>query len=449
MENNIKLTINGIEVEYIVVDNLDNGNIQVLSDCKDEGDDIRVTDGKINGRGTVYYKQDKKILIGNFVNGELEGKGKEYNEKGKLIYEGEFKNGKREGKGKEYYKNGNIKYEGKFKNGKYDGKGKFYYRGGEGYGGRIKFDGNFSNGKREGKGKQYYEYGKKIKYEGEFKNDQRNGEGKEYYEDGKIKYEGEYLNNERDGGGKEYNKNGDLIFKGLYSCGYQKQGKLALEEGYYFDGNFCNGYPNLGELYVCEYTGDKEDSKYDYEYGSYWGGHFNSHTRTNLTDIEEEQPRYEPVQVTKRTEFSIFRYPDLSNELDYYCFPDSKKSFLSTKYISENMEKYYSDNRRILLERKKPLAKNDEVELTINGATETYTVTRIVKTNSGKKIIGLKRKDGTEIFYNAYKKLFYTNCNLDKETCICSGERVCIYNNKGRNYYIGGIDNKGLWKVLS
>ena len=49
------------------------------------------------------------IFEGEYLNGKREGKGKEFNKDNKLIFEGEYKNGKRNGKGKEYNYGVNIK----------------------------------------------------------------------------------------------------------------------------------------------------------------------------------------------------------------------------------------------------------------------------------------------------------------------------------------------------
>ena len=58
------------------------------------------------------------------MNGKRNGKGKEYNRDNKLVYEGEYLNGERNGKGKEYHKNGKLKFEGEYFNDKkWNGKG--------------------------------------------------------------------------------------------------------------------------------------------------------------------------------------------------------------------------------------------------------------------------------------------------------------------------------------
>ena len=64
-----------------------------------------------------YYKKDKIIFEGEYLNGKRNGKVKEYYYDGKLLFEGEYLNGKR-WNGKGYNKNGNIEFEIK------DGKGK-------------------------------------------------------------------------------------------------------------------------------------------------------------------------------------------------------------------------------------------------------------------------------------------------------------------------------------
>ena len=91
-------------------------------------------------------------------------KGKEYSldvsTRGQLLFEGEYLNGKRNGRGREYGKDNNLLFEGEYLNGKRNGKGKEYNMDR-----RLKFEGKYLNGKRW-KGKEYYnDYNINLEFE--------------------------------------------------------------------------------------------------------------------------------------------------------------------------------------------------------------------------------------------------------------------------------------------
>ena len=398
---------------------------------------------------------------------EYHGYGKLYNKNGELIYEGEFKNGKRHGKGKlKVDIDGKVLfYEGEFENGelketfriydvaldendKYTGYGKLYNDKSE-----LIYAGEFKNGKFHGRGiekKTWYDtVKKKVFFNGNFKNGivtetfeiydgaldengKYTGYGKLYDgEIGKLIYEGEFKNGQRHGKGKEYSDDGKVVYEGAYKNGSRKKGTYALHEGYYFKGTFKNNIPDNGQLFLLEQTDKHINPKYNFNrYGDHKTYDLKM-VRTDLKDINNSK-LYISRQVTNNTEF---------DRVNVCYLPRSKKSFIFTKYISKNMEKYYNDNNRIL----KSLSVEQEVKLTINGITKTYTISRIIRqNNNNKKIIGL-REGNDEIFYYKDKKLFYTNCNFNEQTCICSGPEVYVYDYEGRNIYIGGINENGLF----
>jgi len=82
---------------------------------------------------TIYNNEQKIELnnhnyyIGQVKNGKPNGKGKIYGKNDILIYEGDFMNGLYEGIGNIYLGNDKYYY-GNFKNGKYNGKGVLYQR---------------------------------------------------------------------------------------------------------------------------------------------------------------------------------------------------------------------------------------------------------------------------------------------------------------------------------
>ena len=92
-------------------------------------------------------------------------------------------NGRKNGLGKEYYKDNKIKFEGEYLNGlRWNGKGYDIQK-------NIVYE--LNNGK--GYIKEYDNYGT-LEFEGEYLNGPKNGKGKEYYWKGKLEFKGEYLN---------------------------------------------------------------------------------------------------------------------------------------------------------------------------------------------------------------------------------------------------------------
>ena len=88
--------------------------------------------------------ENYKIISGKYKIGGKTGKGFEcIIDTNIIIFEGEYLNGKRNGKGKEYYKNNQLLFEGQYLNGEKNGKGKEYNSFGE-----LIFEGEYLNGKR-------------------------------------------------------------------------------------------------------------------------------------------------------------------------------------------------------------------------------------------------------------------------------------------------------------
>ena len=112
----------------------------------------QILDLKMNGKGTLYNKNNVIIYEGNLINNKYEGNGKLFYDNGNY-YDGEFVDNKEHGKGKLYKKINNIlydiMYDGDWNNGKYEGNGKLIYEDGNYY------IGEFVNGKPLGKGKLY------------------------------------------------------------------------------------------------------------------------------------------------------------------------------------------------------------------------------------------------------------------------------------------------------
>ena len=79
--------------------------------------------GFLNGKGIMYYKNDKFKYEGDFKNGIMEGNGKLINEDGSY-YEWQFLNKYKHGEGKLFYKDGTIIYDGLYENNEPKGKRK-------------------------------------------------------------------------------------------------------------------------------------------------------------------------------------------------------------------------------------------------------------------------------------------------------------------------------------
>ena len=180
---------------------------------------------KYNEIGKEYNETtDFLIFEGEYLNGQKNGKGKLYYYDDKIKFEGEFVLNQRR-KGRKYFLNGKLKFEGEYLfnrkwNGKgYDNNGNIIYELINGKGNVIKYHENFILYKEinEKEKESIYEF--IIKFEGEYKDGKKNGNGKEYNSDGHLIYEGEYLNGERNGKGKEYSDEGQLVFDGDYING--------------------------------------------------------------------------------------------------------------------------------------------------------------------------------------------------------------------------------------
>jgi hypothetical protein len=220
---------------------------------------------KINGElGNINnYKEKTNALIAEsqIDIGKKEGK-KIINEKGDY-YIGELENGKMNGKGKIYFKNGNVKYMGDFVNDKKEGIGQYFFETDEYYfiEDHKKFYlligdyyiGPWLNDKMYGIGKIYLRDGR-LKYQGDFVNNKLEGYGKYIFEDGDY-YIGDFFNNLQHGKGKIYLKNGELLFQGEFiKDRIEGTGKLFFKEGRgYFIGQFKNSKMHgKGRIYSKE-----------------------------------------------------------------------------------------------------------------------------------------------------------------------------------------------------
>lgn len=189
--------------------------------------------GKRNGFGTCFYKQEKLYYEGNFVNGNKEGEGIAYKENSKYSYKGSWKNNQKNGYGELITENG-AKYSGYFVNDEIKGDGLRVNSTGEILKGNwtnseilsgtdcsyiatngTQYHGEIVDGKYEGAGRYVDSNG--TVYEGSFCENQRTGFGQQLYPDGSV-YTGYYFGNQRN-----------------------KEGIFEFSNGYTYEGGFLNG----------------------------------------------------------------------------------------------------------------------------------------------------------------------------------------------------------------
>ena len=142
-------------------------------------------DGKPEGKGVVYDRDNVIRQEGTYKNGELNGFGIAYVD-GQKFYEGDFVNGESNGKGKQYAF-GEVAYEGDFSQGKRHGKGTLLNSLDH-----SKYVGDFRNDTMEGKGVLYID--NKKRFEGEFKDGKFHGNGIYYDENGGVAFSGRFEN---------------------------------------------------------------------------------------------------------------------------------------------------------------------------------------------------------------------------------------------------------------
>ena len=240
------------------------GKVRLVADL--EADNVifvgMLTDGKINGHGTLYDPEENLRYQGEFLEDQYSGMGESYYRNGNVQYVGQFEANQYEGKGKLYDEEGVLIYEGDFSQGLYEGSGTLYYADGH-----IRYCGGFSRGLYDGVGVLFYENGV-TSYEGEFLQGKRSGSGKVYEEDGELLYDGTFSQDRYEGDGTLY-RNGKIVGQGSFHTGvltsgtavyYDRKGKLL------FQGDIDNGlYDGQGKLYsagILIYEGGFAEGKY-------------------------------------------------------------------------------------------------------------------------------------------------------------------------------------------
>lgn len=207
--------------------------------------------------GYAELETPSSQYIGDFLNGKKNGYGKLYNKNDNTIYEGTFLNDERSGEGVEYIEGTSYEYKGSWLNNKKNGYGEIIYNDG------TKYVGNFENGEIKGEGIKTYSSGKIIKGNWLDK-DHLSGEDCRYYEpdgqlyygeiiDGKcegygtfidsngIKYEGTFIENQRTGFGQQIYPDGSVYTGYYYGNQINKEGIFEFSNGYTYEGGFLNG----------------------------------------------------------------------------------------------------------------------------------------------------------------------------------------------------------------
>lgn len=191
------------------------------------------SNGKANGQGTLFYKDNSGYYQGNFVDGFRDGFGIYTWIDSKNYYIGQWAKGYQNGYG--YIKNGGeILQAGKYEKGKLvqdfltDDYKKKIARGncvgdcqnGFGY---YKFDngdsyvGFFTNGKRDHVGAYSWKSG--MAHIGTIVNEQHNGYGQEFYRPSGQYYLGDFSQGKRTGLGIFYNNEHKILQKGIWGNG--------------------------------------------------------------------------------------------------------------------------------------------------------------------------------------------------------------------------------------
>ncbi|MBO6830474.1 MAG: hypothetical protein JJ876_13055 [Muricauda sp.] len=197
------------------------------------------SNGKANGQGTLFYKDNSGYYQGNFVNGFRDGFGIYTWVGSKNYYIGQWEKGFQNGYG--YIKNGGeILQAGKYEKGKLtqdllnnnyknkiakgncvgdcqNGFGYYKYDNGDSY------VGFFTNGKRDHLGAYSWKSG--MAHIGTIVNEQHNGYGQEFYRPSGQYYLGDFSQGKRNGLGIFYNKEHQILQKGIWGDG-QLTGKF-------------------------------------------------------------------------------------------------------------------------------------------------------------------------------------------------------------------------------
>lgn len=150
--------------------------------------------GKRQGKGTVYYNQDKTDWYkGEWLQNKIEGCGVRCYISGN-IYTGEWKNNMRHGEGTMKWLQSGQQYEGTWHNGQQHGNGTHIWilkrQDGSQYSRSNKYVGEFVYGKRHGQGTFYYADG--AVYEGQWSDNNKHGQGTFTYKNGRV-FQGKFV----------------------------------------------------------------------------------------------------------------------------------------------------------------------------------------------------------------------------------------------------------------
>ena len=159
------------------------------------------------------------------------------------IYEGEVDSDDlRHGSGKLTYNNGN-KVEGEWVKGALTGPGKKVFANGD------KYEGGFKEGKKDGEGK--YTFAKGGTYSGGYVDDKQHGEG--FWQTDTETYKGNYEGGMRSGHGIEQVQSSEsscTTYEGDWHLSKRHgSGKLTLDNGVYWEGQWLNGEKQEGKLF--------------------------------------------------------------------------------------------------------------------------------------------------------------------------------------------------------
>ena len=208
------------------------------------------------------------------------------------MYKGDFLSFKYDGKGILYYENNKkIKFDGLFKEG-YFVKGILYN-----YQGYKQYEGEFNNNNQyEGNGILYYGTNNKIYYSKGIFKEGKIIKGILYDIEGQKMYEGEIRNNlpKECKNFKLYKLNGELVYIGnILDCNYHGNGKLYEDDNIHiFEGIFFKGNKVKGTLYEKVKDSSSNDNLRKKYEGEYKNDKFNGYGKFYVLDSEKNNYLY-------------------------------------------------------------------------------------------------------------------------------------------------------------
>ncbi len=177
-------------------------------------------DQKLHGLYTVFHPgttNPKQTM--NYVDGKLDGKLSVFDKNNQLIRSVEYKANKLHGKFRSYEK-GALAYESNYKMGKLDGTARAFHPNSN-----LLLKEQFVDGKRHGES-SFYTDSKQLLKRQSFSNGKPHGSSVEYFINGKMSKVTHYAEGKMHGTMAEYNPDGTLRSKTIFKAGKPLKGKM-------------------------------------------------------------------------------------------------------------------------------------------------------------------------------------------------------------------------------